>query len=1470
MNKYIFALILTLLGWTQIQAQNTDLRSAPDVPTFQVTVNISAMENGTVTAKVGDTEIKSGDKVAYGSTLDFTIVTNSGYKLTEVANGSDKVTNFTDVTFADGKTTYKVTFKGLTGIADFKFTTAEKEMLSNLNILNLDQALTSLEHIQEVKVSGDLGGFTVMYLYSGSSTDNPYEPFDAKRFTDFGSYSIMITRAEDKDYKAFSQEYFLMVTPKMATITYSVDPTNMGESLAATLNGSDGQKIQSGENVAPSSVLTFTFIPKSGYRLEKILWEEPNRYYTDFRSQLVNGLSVYTFGTPSITDNSSFVFYAVEKDDRKDLENLTINNLKQNAGALQDVTVSGAPEGVTLKVMYQLDGKWTETLDKNLAAGSYKVLVVCAEDLNYKEWSKEATLEIKAGGSEQPIEPGKIAIVLNTDNLTATAIEVGNFLSTSILNGGYAQRKDNSTIVSGSFEWKYPNTQVDQAGEAGYPVLFIPNDKSYETLETSVKVKAIQYYTVTAGKCENGIVTITNANTSGRYEANTKLTVKAVPDIHYVFDAWVTGDEIYTVTEDANLEAKFKPILRTVTIGEGITVLHNGQAVTNSVIEGAVLTVTASKENSELKALTCNDLPVINNTVTVADKDLVFKANFEALTSGTQLLTVDYAGQASKNGKVQLYDENGNIIESGSAVAEGATIQVVAVPDYGYVADALTVTGATLSDSKFTVGTSAVAVQQTFKKATYTVTLPTMAANHVTVELEPAVSGKVDYQTELKINSATVAEGYKLVAILVNGVEVTTGSTFTVTADTKVNAVVEEKPTLQFADTKQTRVYTTNANVQNFILRTIPAGATGLNVSYKQGDRQVTNPTNAGTYDVYVSYAENTTDKTYKLPSEKIGTFEITKAQYPANIPTKDQVGEQNEEKAYYWKGEAEGNFRIAVYRLTEEQKQNYEEPRFSILYTDADLNYVQFLSATPAATKAALRASQIDITLQAVGGRIIPYNGPKEIGNVTTYVGQTITLKAFPDASHTVKGISWTVDDKQMTAAEDGSLTMVMPNKATTIKAVFATKSTAPTPSFTITNGIYNGVIYGGAKVQVAAGWNVYFKQDERIINEPIAADEYEVWVSRAADADYKATELYLGNMTIAKAAPVLTDLNGSVIQQGSPLSQSVISGTSNAEGTFAWANPDQVMNTVGEAIEASIRFTSSNPNYADATGTAKVCVKAQDTTTRQLILTTTGAENGTVNMTLNGTEVTSGTAISQGQTLVVTAMANDGYIAEVKINGESKTEFTIGEAGNVKVTVTFTKVTEPGTEPENPGGGTVIEPDPITPTVSNPMVAERTGTTAVITWEKVSGATSYKLFLYAKKGDSTPLKAYEFDKNGNLKATSISFTLTELEEGKAYYVETAAYNASGTLLVKKGVELSATPTGIESIAEGSLLYAVKGAIVIVPTSPIEVMIVSANGRPIFHDEVAGYTQVTANAGIYVVVIKKGANTITEKVIVK
>ena len=85
MNKYIFALILTLLGWTQIQAQNTELRKAPGLPTVPVTITFpQTVENGTITVMSGNTQLTSGNKIASGSPLTLTVVTNTGYMVDEI------------------------------------------------------------------------------------------------------------------------------------------------------------------------------------------------------------------------------------------------------------------------------------------------------------------------------------------------------------------------------------------------------------------------------------------------------------------------------------------------------------------------------------------------------------------------------------------------------------------------------------------------------------------------------------------------------------------------------------------------------------------------------------------------------------------------------------------------------------------------------------------------------------------------------------------------------------------------------------------------------------------------------------------------------------------------------------------------------------------------------------------------------------------------------------------------------------------------------------------------------------------------------------------------------------------------------------------------------------------------------------------------------------------------------------------
>ena len=189
--------------------------------------------------------------------------------------------------------------------------------------------------------------------------------------------------------------------------------------------------------------------------------------------------------------------------------------------------------------------------------------------------------------------------------------------------------------------------------------------------------------------------------------------------------------------------------------------------------------------------------------------------------------------------------------------------------------------------------------------------------------------------------------------------------------------------------------------------------------------------------------------------------------------------------------------------------------------------------------------------------------------------------------------------------------------------------------------------------------------------------------------------------------------------------------------------------------------------------------------------------------------------------------------------------------------------------TEPTNPTEPT--EPDQ--PSYTVPVVAERTPTTAVITWDKVEGAASYKLFLYAKKGDVTPLKIYEFDSKGQLlKASAISFNLTELEEGKAYYVKTVAYNAWGQAMVEKGIELSATPTAIEQIAATVQVTTSKGMIHVELATPLSIRIVAMNGLPLFEQvDVAGHLDIPVmNAGVYVVILSQGHEALLQKVIVR
>ncbi len=87
--------------------------------------------------------------------------------------------------------------------------------------------------------------------------------------------------------------------------------------------------------------------------------------------------------------------------------------------------------------------------------------------------------------------------------------------------------------------------------------------------------------------------------------------------------------------------------------------------------------------------------------------------------------------------------------------------------------------------------------------------------------------------------------------------------------------------------------------------------------------------------------------------------------------------------------------------------------------------------------------------------------------------------------------------------------------------------------------------------------------------------------------------------DVTVEKYAPVIThNLQGSGITYGQPLSESVISGTItatdnvkipsvNVEGTYAWSNPEQIVNA-GENTTALVRFTPANMDWYEAVDVA------------------------------------------------------------------------------------------------------------------------------------------------------------------------------------------------------------------------------------------------------------------------------------------
>lgn len=1100
---------------------------------------------------------------------------------------------------------------------------------------------------------------------------------------------------------------------------------------------------------------------------------------------------------------------------------------------------AAVPAGITIKCSDAYLVTDANTADKISEAGA-QIYILTKEGNEYK-----ATLNATTP-------------TVDTADLKATTIEAGQSLSASILTGGSAEVGGKK--ISGVFTWNEPSI-IAKKGDQTYTVLFTPNDQiNYKKVEIPYTIKGIkQYHIITPGKCANGKVVIEGANSANKYEEGSTLSLKAVADANYKFKKWNDGiTASYSVTKDAILTAEFEPIMHKVTIqkeGDGSIAIngktdHNGSV---SVQQGSELNVQAIPNNDKvLESLTCTNGKVISNGIVSVDQAFTISAKF--VNKPADKFTVKV--QTTENGKILLFDTNGNAITAGSSLAKGTEVSILPVANEGYKLKAQSLKNGEveITNGKITLSADA-DIKAEFERQKFAVT--TSVANG-RIQLAGANANQpVDYDTQVTA-TASPDNGFKLLALLVNGKEIPNGGSFIVTAATEVKAVMRELATITIDETPQTFVY--DGNVKAFVVKTIPAGIGGFNVSYN-GEK----PTNAekNTSKAYDVTIERAADDTYAAFKKTIKDGLIIQAAEwkGISVPTANggSIVNANIEGvgSFEWDGDVNND---AIHNaIFTPNNGNYAKSTFSIPTGKGNLEEISFDWGET--TRSALKSSDNNLAINKKGadGSIIIMNGSAQLTKGNLYVGQKIRLKAIPGANASAK-VTWKVSGESLDKTGD-EVILTLKEGENTVTATFEEKAEPAFPGMeNIEDRIYNGSIYGEGKTPtvkkggVSNDWLITFKQNGVIIPSPTNAGTYEILASRSEDANYKSvTNKNAGTLTILPKEAVAEVKSVTPVLKGQALAQSVITGTADVDGTFLWDNPENVLTATSD--NQAISFVPSNSNYKAKSGLkSKVVVtEATGVTLRTLNLNITNKDKGSVSMSLNGTEVQAGATVTKDDKLTVAFKANTGYTASATINSTTYTSgstYTIPETGNIEVVVTFTKNSTPDTDPDEPSSQ---------PIAVTGVSLDTTDKTLAVNETLILGATVKPANADNKdvRWSSSDATVASVDQDGKVKALKVGTCTITVTTDDGNFTATCKITVT-------------TATGIDDILAANRVYSQNGQIVIEPMYQPEVWITDLNGRTMYHDRIAEKTQIAASAGIYLVRLSESGKAKTIKVIVK
>lgn len=967
-------------------------------------------------------------------------------------------------------------------------------------------------------------------------------------------------------------------------------------------------------------------------------------------------------------------------------------------------------------------------------------------------------------------------------------------------------------------------------------MLVLTNKKpvTISTPPTATSIKQGEY--LSASLLTGGVVKEGEHTVGGRFvwldqsiQANTPgkqtFTAKFYPD-----------NASYYATKDTSVEVEVIPTFKvTALAATGGSVMIPEGRTDNTYVEGQTLTLTAKADANWKFTKWSDGTTTAERTITVGE-DKSYIANFEKIMHTVTIASVS-------NGKLSVT----NVTNEGAPVADraslqqGSTLQVVATPDENYALQRITVNGTALTGDKFVL-TGETTIGATFALKSDAQKSVTIKSTNGSLLLYNAQGNAVvSGSTVLKgstLKVVTLANtGYVLDAVEINDDKIADASTYTVgdadivaeaTFVKKTFTVTTSAKTSANANLKAsfTTSLTSLHNVEygsTFSVTAVDADDASLDYLLVNGRRMALNQPITVTSNIdIVAVCTQRVDikKEYILwPNQEfyyngmsrnfVPFVSQTYAGYSFKVQYSKDDGENYVEKAV-----DAGEYTV---RLTREADRLYKA--FEEKYEKGLVIKKSKVAVTKAPTSAGdnpeTRPTEVTITSETTNGVTKYTLTPRDANN---YEGTTYYW-ADPNAEKATLNLGNTL--RSGSDIEEGWVRVTNGGEAFDANA----GSVEIPVGFTVT-----------LEAVPAEGFK-FLKWSDGETKNP---REYPVTGDKTITPVFEGKKDLSNNIALTAASSTYNGETPNLVVESS-VSGFLLSVFTDKECTY----PTELKNagsyyvriyrpadTDYQACEAVVSYTIKKAEITEKTLPSASAILAKQTLSESIL---EGGSAGIVPGTYAWTNPDKEMKTAGKQTVSVTFTPTDP-------NYESFT-------ADIQVEV---KGVQASTEPSTPDQPETPEETPA------PVVEERTADTAVITWEKIAEAASYKLFLYADPTKAELLATYEFDANGQLKAGAISFTLTDLTEGKAYYVETVAYKADGSVITTKSVEIPATPTATEEVDALANIYTSHSMIHIVLSQPMGVRILNMAGSSIYEETAAeGRLDIPiASAGVYAVIL--------------